>query len=264
MKKTTILLTAILFTVLACKKSSTTTSGGGGGGTTPNTTISNGFPASGTSSINGVLYAQSITIPSYSITQYNGGAAFSKTAKPFSLMYTIYGILIGSDLVGVLKLDSTILKYSTTGNITYTDTTNSSIYSAVKWNIGGNTNFGAFTTTVTRGYPVMTNASYLPTTFSKSQPLTINFGATNYSNTDSIMVMITDNASPTSFGFYKYLAGNASSVTFAASQLSGLSTTSASPEIIVYAKNFSNMTNANKNYIFVMQNSLVQFITITP
>ena len=264
--KKIILLASILSVVVACKKSNTTTSGGGNT-TLQNTTISNGFPASGTGSINGVLYAQSTTIPSYSITAYAGGATFSKTAKPFSQLYTIFGVLIGYDNAGILKLDSTVLKYNTTaGNQnTYSDTsTNNPIYSTVKWNIGGNSNFTGFNTTVPRGYPVIANPNYLPATFSKSQPLTLNFGTSNYTNADSIFVLITDNASPTTSYVSKYLAGNASSVTFTAAQLSGMSTSSSSAQIVVYAKNFSNITNGNKNYIFIMQNTLVQFVTITP
>jgi len=267
MKKIEILLFAVLFILLACKKNNSTTSTGGGYTASQNTSISNGFPASGTGSINGVLYAQHISVPSYSISQYYGGATFSKTAKPFSSLYALLGILLPGEQAGVLKLDSTVLKYNYTSaqnNInTYSDTTNTSVYSSLKWNIGGNANFTAFITNVQRGYPIITNTNYLPTTFSKSQPLTINFGS-NYSNTDSIIVAITDNASPTSFFIYKYIAGNVSSVTFTASQLSGASTSTTNPQIIIYAKNYSNITNGNKNYIFVMENDLTQFVTITP
>ncbi len=263
--KKTIILTAIICIAFACKKNNTTT--GGGGNTTQSTTTSSGFGVGGTNNINGVLYAMHLSVPSYSISQYQGGATFSKTAKPLSSLYVVMGIPIGGEQVGVLKLDSTVLKYNTTNansNInTYTDTTNNSIYNAVKWNVGGNTNFSAFTATVSRGYPIIANSTYLPATFSKSQALTINFGATNYSNTDSIVVMITDNASTTNF-IYKYLAGTNSSVTFTAAQLSGLSTTATNSQIIVYAKNYSNLNNGGKNYLFVLENDLIQFVTITP
>jgi hypothetical protein len=215
-----------------------------------------------------VLYAQHIIVPSYSVSQYAAGGTFSKTVKAFSSLYTVLGILLPGEQAGILKLDSTVLKYNTTNannNInTYTDTTNTSIYNTVNWNVGGNANFTAFTTTVTRGYPTIANVNYLSTTFSKSQSLTINFGATNYSNTDSIIVMITDNASTNPFFIYKYVAGNASSVTFTAAQLSGASTSSTSSQVIVYAKNYSNLNSGGKNYVFVMENDLVQFVTITP
>jgi len=262
--KKTIIITVIICIAFACKKSSNTT---GGGAIVQNTGTSSGFGAGGTSSINGVLYAQHFSVPSYSVSQYNGGATFSKTAKPLSSLYAVMGIPIGGEQAGILKLDSTVLKYNTTnanGNInTYTDSTNTSVYSSVNWNVGGNANFTAFTATVSRGYPAIANSTYLPATFSKSQPLTINFGATNYTNTDSIVVMITDNTSSTGF-IYKYMAGTSSSVTFTAAQLSGLSTTSSNSQIIVYAKNYSSLTNGGKNYVFVMENDLIQFVTITP
>ena len=263
--KKTIILIAIICIAFACKKSTTTF--GGGGNTTQSTTTSSGFGTGGTNNVNGVLYAQHLSVPSYSISQYQGGATFSKTAKPLSSLYAVMGIPIGGEQAGVLKLDSTVFKYNSTNansNInTYTDTTNNSIYTTAKWNIGGNANFTAFTATVLRGYPAIANSTYLPATFSKSQPLTINFGATNYTNTDSIVVMITDNTSSTGF-IYKYMAGNGSSATFTAAQLSGLSTTSTNSQIIVYAKNYSNLNNGGKNYVFVLENDLIQFVTITP
>jgi len=268
MKKNSLLLAAILVTAIACKKSTTTTRGPGVG-TTQSTTVTNGFGTAGTNNINGVLYAQRLNISAsgLNVVQYQAGATFSKTAKPLSGLYAQLGIPLNGEQAGVLKLDSTILKYNYTNansNInTYSDTTTNSVYNSAKWSVGGNTNFTAFTTTVTRGYPVMTNTSYLPTTFSKSQPLTINFGSNNYSNTDSLIVLITDNGSTTNFFVYKYVAGNASSVTFTAAELSAASTTS-SPEIVVYAKNYSSSSNGGKNYVFVLENDLVNYVTITP
>ena len=267
MKKTIVLLAAILVTSMACKKSTTSTTPGGGGTVQQNTGMSNGFPASGTGSINGVLYAQRISVPTYSVTSYNAGAVFSKTAKAFSSLYVILGVPVGYDPAGAVEIDSTTLSFNAT-NVnnhinSYTDSAGTSVYNSAKWTVGGNSNFSTLTTTVTRGYPAIAQSNYLPSAFSKSQPLTINLG-TNYSNTDSLIVMVTDNASTNPFFVYKYLPGNASSVTFTAAQLSGASTSSSAPEIIVYAKNYSNLSTGGKNYIFVMENDLVQFVTITP
>lgn len=252
-------ISAVMF---SCQKTNNPPTTSSGGGSSPqNTTISNGFPSSGTGSINGVLYSQKLTITNYSVTQYAAGAGFSAIAKPFSFI-SFYSGVIGYNPAGVVKINSTILKDSIRGSTNYyTDTTSNSVYSSVSWNVGGNPSFSTFTTSVPRGYPAIVNTGYLPAAFSKSVPLTLTFGTANYTNTDSLFVVITDNIS--SAFIYKYLPGNSTSVTFPVAQLSGFSV-GTQGAITIFAKNYSNLTNAGKNYIFVLENTLAQWVTINP
>jgi|GEM_PF-1795086 hypothetical protein len=264
MKKTTFLLAVILVTAIACKKSTTTP--GGPGGTTQSTTISNGFGAAGTSNINGVFMAELFNFPGLSVIQYHSSASLFKTAHPFNQLYQSAGIISPGDTAGHLKINTTTMVRDT-GNpsFIYTDTTSTANYSSgVKWTLAGNVNFTAFSTSVTRGFPVAANANYLPSTFSKSQNLTLNLGTAGYTNTDSLMVMIYTSSSATSGAVFKYVAGNASSVTFTPADMSSLITNGSFNEILVYAKNFSNMSVNGKNYVFVMHYTIGAFITVTP
>jgi hypothetical protein len=76
--------------------------------------------------------------------------------------------------------------------------------------------------------------------------------------------MIYTTSTTTSTAAFKYVAGNASSVTFTPADMSSLITNGSFNEIVVYAKNFSSMSVNGKNYVFVMQYTIGAFVTITP
>ncbi len=114
---------------------------------------------------------------------------------------------------------------------------------------------------VARGFPLITNPNYLPNTISKAAGFTINFGTNNYANTDSIIVLLVGGQGTTSFP-YKHLSGNATSVTYTSAELNNVS--SGSGQIIVYGINYSNMTVNSKNYLYIMQHDVINFLTINP
>ena len=90
---------------------------------------------------------------------------------------------------------------------------------------------------------------------------TINFGINNYSNTDSIIVLLQGGPGTTSSPF-KHLSGSATSVTYTSAELNTIST--GSGEIIVYGINYSNITINSKNYLYIMQYDVINTITINP
>jgi hypothetical protein len=249
----------IIFIILsACKKEDDTAYN-----TMINTSVSNGFPLGGTDYLNGFLFARKEIVPSLSITSYSSEAGFSSSTIPMSQFYYLSSIILGVESVGIVKINSSTMKWQgvkSSSQQIYKDLTLVPDYSSgVSWTVSGNSNFSPFNTTVPRGFPVINKTNYLPQIISKSQPLVIHTGYNNYTNTDSIMVGISDESTL----IYQYFAGKDSVLTFTAEDLADLSIGSVNHQLIVYAKNFSNIVVNNKRYIFVMQTDLVQFISIT-
>jgi len=210
--------------------------------------------------------AEVYNFPSMSLLQYKSRASLYKVVHPFNQQYLLVGILVPGDSAGHLKINATDLVRDTSNPaFIYTDITSNANYSAgVKWTLAGNADFSAFSTMVTRGFPVMANPNYIPATFSKSHNFTLNLGTAAYSNTDSIMVMLYTGGSAASGSAFKYVAGNATSVTFTPYDMASLVTTGSANEVIVYAKNFSSMSVNGKNYVFVMHYNVGAFVTVTP
>ena len=164
---------------------------------------------------------------------------------------------------GVLKLNGTTLKFDASTPAQqnrYTDTLSSRNYSAgASWDLAANSSFGSFTTTVTRGYPVISNVNYLPASVSKASGFTLTMGPGNYSNTDSLIVFVSGVGGVSPF---KHLPGNATSVSFSPLDLSTLGT--GSGLLIVFGINYSNMMVSGKNYVFIMQHDLSNPVQINP
>ncbi len=257
----------ILVVFLACKKKKDPTPIDS---TTPpvnnnpaNSSLANGLPAN-TGNINGVFLAQKLSIPSSSFTVYQSYASLNVSGNSLQAINPISILLVGMDNAGTVKINSNILKFETINAFEmhrYTDTTASPNYTTgVIWYLGGNTSFSSFTTTITRGFPIISNTGFLPTTISKTQSLTINFGSSNISNADSIIVEI----SGPGLNVSKTLAGSTQSVNFTAAQLSNATVGTSNAQFLVYVKNYSNMSINNKTHVFIMMNSLSGFANVTP
>jgi hypothetical protein len=254
-------LTIILIGFSSCKKSNTVQK------TIINTSISNGFPQGGANYLNGVLYARKqILIPEGDVT-YSSAAGFSSSTLPMTNYYYLFDLLttiLGNESAGIVKVNSSVMKWrglKTSSMQIYQDSTRNPEYSGgISWDVGGNVNFSSFNTSVSRGFPVITDASFLPDTISKSQPLYIHSGKNNYSNTDSIMIGFKDDTNIV----YKYFGGTDSVFVFTPEEMSILTAGSVNREIKVFAKNFSNMIVNNKRYVFIMHTDLIKFITVIP
>ena len=219
-----------------------------------------------TNNLNGVLQVEKVVIPSFSTTAYESRAAFNANYQSLSYYYQLGGIFAttGSN-AGVLKLNSTTLKYDiATANQTnrYKDTVSVRNYSiGATWDLVANNSFSSFSVNIAQGFPIIANPNYLPNTVSKAAGLTINFGANNYSNTDSIIVFLVGGPGTTSYP-YKHLSGNVTSISYSPAELINVGT--GNGEIIVYGINYSNMTVNSKNYLYIMQYDVINFITINP
>jgi len=266
MKKLIIFITAISIFTFCKKKNETPALVPAPVNATPvNTSLQNGL-GNYTNSLHGVMQAEKLTIPSFSITSYESRAAFNSITQPYSFYYMLGGIFATTGVnSGVLKLNSTTLIYDlTTPNEMnrYKDTVSSRNYSVgATWDLTANNNLSSFSVNIARGFPSITNPNYLPNTISKASGFTINFGATNYSNTDSIIVFLAGGTGTTSYP-YKHISGNATSVTYSSAELNNVGT--GSGQIIVYGINYSNMTVNSKNYLYIMQYDVINFITINP
>jgi hypothetical protein len=258
MRNKILIITIIFISLSACRKDDNNSNNN-----VINTPISDGFPPGGKDYLNGLLYARKEILAPEGLISYTAEAGFSDTTLPLTNFYYLSGIILGVERAGTVKINSTFLKWNglkSSSQLIYRDSTNNPDYShGVSWDVGGNSNFSSFKTTVTRGFPMINNIDYLPSVFSKSVPLTIHTGANNYSNTDSIMIGISDGT----ILLYQYFSGKDSVFTFNPEDLTHLSTGSGK-QITVYAKNFSNMVVNNKRYLYVMHSDVLKFISITP
>ena len=265
MKKTIIFISVISFFTFCKKKNETPAVTAPINNAPVNTPLQAGF-GTNVNNLHGVLQAEKIAVPSFSSTTFESRASFNFNSQPYSYYYLMGGIFATTGVnAGTLKLNSTILKYDiSTPNQTnrYKDTLSTRNYSiGATWDLTANGNFNSFNAPVNVGFPIIVNNSYLPNTISKSAGLTINFGNNNYSNTDSIIVFIVGGAGTTSYPI-KHVSGTATSITFTSTELNGIGT--GSGEIIVYGLNYSNMTVNSKNYLYIMQYDVINFVTINP
>ena len=253
--------------IISCKKDTTQspTPASGGGATVTNSTISNGFPVGSSNSISGVLKADYVfkTINNSGAT--SSDAALYNTPLPFwvGYMYSQVGTL--SNDVGTLQLNTvTLKKQYTSGSSTliYTDTASTPNYPTnVTWALNSTGAFPSFTTTVTRGFPVCSSNTFIPTTVSLSAGITINLPSGGITNADSITVFI---VGQTASIVNKSFAGSISSLQITPAELSAFSTANPNGAIHVYAKNYSNETISSKTLIYVMQKTWMTAITFIP
>jgi len=210
------------------------------------------------------MQAQKYTVPGFGVSVYESRAAFSANAQPLSSYHFMGTIYTNTGInAGVLKLNSTSLKYDLTTQYQenrYVDTVSTRNYSAgVTWSLSANASFSSFNTTVSRGFPNISNTNFLPASISKSAGCTFTIGSGNYSNTDSLLVLIVGSSG---FPVMKHLAGTATSVAFTANDLSILS--AGSNYVMVFGVNYSNMTVSGKKYIFIMEHDISANVAVNP
>lgn len=250
----------VYISLLSCDKKKDTASILQAASTSEGTSkITNGLPAN-TNSINGVFSVCRLCTDSYTINGGSAGLNGSGQSLQHINPFTIN--LIGQDSAGVLKINNTILKFETTNPSqlnTYRDTVLYPYYAPeIVWSLSANSSFNSFSTTVPRGFPEINNQNVFPAAFSRSQPLTINFGANNINNADSITVqMLSQNAS-----VFKTVSASALSISFTAADLSVLPI-GTDTSLFIYIKNYSNKSVSYKTYIFIITTLLNRSLKIT-
>lgn len=124
--------------------------------------------------------------------------------------------------------------------------------SGVNWSVAGNSATGvpAFTHSVSGGFPVAGNISS-PTEISKASGFTLTIS--NISNADSVYFLVND--------VLKAMPGTATSATFTAAELSGLS--NGTGLVSVAAWRFTNAQYGGKNFYFVNETVKQKSVTIS-
>lgn len=146
---------------------------------------------------------------------------------------------------GAVTLNSKNLKKVQNNAYIYDDLLNPLDFSTVTWTAAGNGNVPAVNKTVSRGFPSFSGAESLPSSVSKTSGLSISLSG-KVSNADSVIVVIASNNKST----YKIVGGNAASVSFTSTELSGVEASSAGL-VSVSPYNISSETISNKKYYFI-------------
>ena len=160
----------------------------------------------------------------------------------------------GTSLVsaGTVKLNTNTLTLNSNNSYSYTigasNPTGIDFSSGVNWDVSGANGFGAFTKSVTLGFPTVSEVTSSATiTKASGYTLTVN----TVTNADSVLFLIG--------GVSKTLAGNAISCSFSPSELSSLNNGSTVVQVAAYK--FANETLGGKNIYY--GNETVQSKTAT-
>jgi hypothetical protein len=261
MKKLIMKKLILFFSILVClyckKKNSTSVSTPQSGGNT-NNTIVYGLPPN-INQLNGFFLSRKTHHITYNYLLYYVNVGMSIIPKSILAFNPYLYIISGYDYADTIIINNIRLKYDSNFKI-YTDTTASSFTSPYTISLKGNSNFQGFSTTI-RPVPSINSTSFIPLQFSKSQPLTLNWGSGNFSQTDSIIVTIVDNSS----GQYisKSLSGNNISCTFYPSDLSFLNPASPITQMHIYLKNYCYLSTGSKMYVFCNYLNEIANITVT-
>jgi hypothetical protein len=211
MKKTTLLLAAVLFTTLACKKPKPVPDCCGPI-ISPTYTLAANGDISGT--YNGVL------IEEYSSPPYTSSSAEaifynSPTAFRFSTV-TLGHLTPATGTVTSVYVNSVKFRF-TSLDLDYHDSTNTLTFPQANWVINGGSVIPSFSYTCGTSSPTYPSINNLPSTINRSQSLNISMsGVSGY---DQVEIDIDDNAGHT---MCMYAPNSASSVTFPADSLSKL------------------------------------------
>ncbi len=275
MKKLLVIL-ATLLALSACKKNNATepdtnksSAQTTGVNTTPTSSvIANGLPGN-------LINVSAVLKADYEFRQQNNAGDFSADAtlyttdKPFFVSFSYNQVGDLSDNVGSLKINTTTLKKDSTSNplhLMYTDTTNANYISGVTWQLNSSGTFPSFTTTVTRGFPVVTNTIVLLDTVTKTTGFTINLLADGVTNADSVTIFI-----PNTFNnsiLRKTVAGSATSIIIDATNLANFTPSAQffnlTYGITLYITNYSHNTINNKTLVYVMQKTIVSQFYLKP
>lgn len=160
----------------------------------------------------------------------------------------------GTSLVaaGTVKLNTNTLTLNSNNSYSYTigasNPTGIDFSSGVNWDVSGANGFGAFTKSVTLGFPTVSEVTS-SATITKASGYTLT--VSTVTNADSVLFLIG--------GVSKTLAGNATSCSFSASELSSLNNGSTVVQVAAYK--FANETLGGKNIYY--GNETVQSKTAT-
>lgn len=146
---------------------------------------------------------------------------------------------------GDVTLNSMSLKKVQNNAYVYDDFLNPLDFGTVTWTAAGNGSVPAINKTVSRGFPSFSGSESLPASVSKATGLSISLSG-KVSNADSVLVVILSNNKSA----YKIVAGNAASVNFSSTDLSGVEASSAGL-VTVSPYNISSETISSKKYYFI-------------
>ena len=165
----------------------------------------------------GMIYSnQIVMLTSGTLTPFNGlsGGLFSTTNMIGD------GIISGTSAdAGAVSLNSTTFKKSTVGSIYYTDSTNTDFSPTYNWQVAGGSGIPAINYTYSVTLPAFTGYASLSNTINLGQSNTISLNG--ITGADEIQVSI---SASTNTSYLKTVDGSATSVTFNASDLNTLST----------------------------------------
>ncbi|MDP1802214.1 MAG: hypothetical protein Q8L81_12730 [Bacteroidota bacterium] len=226
--------------------------------------VISGLP-SNLNGINGVFIAQKgmYYTPAGYASYYYGIVYLTHVSQSLQNIGLSLGNFVGQDNGGVLKLNNTTFKYYSIQNC-YVDTSAAQNYSTgINWDLGGNTLFEPFNANITSGFPILNTSNFFPTSISKTQSVTVNFGTNNISNLDSLSVAISD-GSGTIFYTQKMLPVTSNSVSFTVSDLSNIPLSTPNTRFLMSLNKYSYMFKGNKKYLFIMRTFLSSNVTVNP
>ena len=266
MKKILVTYILFMFFFTTCKKKDTVCEVAEETNTLVNTSLENGF-GKNVNNLHGVFWVGKSKYYFQSNITYGCFASFNPNSQPWYWYYRTPSFVSQTGVnTGTLQLNGTTLKYelSRSGSInTYGDSTGAINYTnTINWNLTANACcLSSSNVTITKGFPLTNATINFPSTISKSADFTISFGSSNQLNTDSIIVYLIGGDYTTEFP-NKHISANTSSITFGASEL--INVGAGAGRIFVYGLNYANNTVNSKNYLYIMQSSMLYDLTINP
>ena len=148
---------------------------------------------------------------------------------------------------GTVQLNSKALTRQTNNSYAYQDVMNPITLNQVQLTVSGSSSVPSFSQVVSKPIPDYSGFSTLPATITRANGLEVNLSGA-MSNADSVLVVLASGSGVV----YKTVAGNASKVSFSASELSALPA-SQQGMLQVSPRNMTTETISSKKYYFVNQ-----------
>lgn len=243
-------LTAVVTLIFfgACKKENV--AGGAAPATDPNEQADSGIPPK-SDSIYGIYVLTKLPGTFSTASIYQGLAGFNKNSETLKESESgDYGVT-GNESGLNVRVNNLALTYHNFG------TSSGKFYraedgigdgsSGLMCELQANENFPAVKQKVARPFPELSNLSFVPDSFSKSQGLVLSL-KNKITGADSIYMEL---YGPMDIMLYKTLAGSAGSVTFSPVELAAAKTGKDNAILIVIAKNYSYKVIKNKTFVFV-------------
>jgi hypothetical protein len=218
-KKTILFLFAATLAITSCKKKDKdpepTNTGGGGGGSTTGGSGNNG---SGPASYNAIFEMIKPNV------KFMGAylSAFTNAQAFLSNQLVVNEMPGGYMNMGQVMLNNVVLaNHSGSSNYFYNDTASSNFMAPYTWSVSGSPNFTTTVFTHTTTFPSFPNyAAAIPDSVSKAAGFNISLSGT--SDCDFVEAFVIGPGG--TFVFPKYVAGNATKITFTGNELSAVNT----------------------------------------